>query len=217
MGTAVRGGWSTPPFSVSIGRIIKGAKFEDKSEATAFAVPIARVLKAEALKAAIAVFGADLKPFSNKAAKVRVYDEIEYEKPHAYGGGFKLHLFLKPGELWAIGEWGTYDHLIGMPKGYGSGRSTGGKAQLSAFGQIEAQRKRQRRIQTRADRAYKTVNGKKALKAPGYAHPVKGPIFVKGIKPRGAIKYAFKLVHAIEEETVNNAWQAYMTKQILKS
>jgi len=215
--TAVRGGWTTPPLKIRIGNIIKGAKFEDKSAATAFAVPIAKTLKAEALKAGIAVFGSDLRPFANKGVKVRVYDEIQYEQPTATGGGFNLWIFLKPGELWAIGEWGTYDHLIGMPKGYGSGRSTGGKAQLSAFGQLEAQRKRQRRIATRADRAYQTVNGKKALKAPGYAHPVKGPIFVKGIKPRGAIKYAFKLVGQKEYEVVNDAWQKYMVKEILKS
>jgi len=215
--TAVRGGWTTPPLQVKIGNIIKGAKFEDKSAATAFAVPIARVLKAEAIKAGIAVFGADLKPFSNKAVKVRAYDEIEYEKPTATGGGFNLYIFLKPGELWAIGQWGTYDHLIGMPKGYGSGRKTGGKAQLSAFGQLEAQRKRQRKIEKRSDRAYQTVNGKKALKAPGYAHPVKGPIFVKGMPPRGAIKYAFKLVREIQTEVVGDAWQKYIVKEIMKS
>jgi hypothetical protein len=214
---AVRGGWTTPPLQVKIGNIIKGAKFEDKSAATAFAVPIARVLKAEALKAGIAVFGADLKPFSNKAVKVRVFDEIEYEKPTATGGGFNLYIFLKPGELWAIGQWGTYDHLIGMPKGYGSGRRTGGKAQLSAFGQLEAQRKRQRKIEKRSDRAYQTVNGKKALKAPGYAHPVKGPIFVKGMPPRGAIKYAFKRVRDVQNFHVNYAWTQYITKTILKS
>ena len=214
---AVRGGWTTPPLQVKIGNIIKGAKFEDKSAATAFAVPIARVLKAEAIKAGIAVFGADLKPFANKAVKVRAYDEIEYEKPTATGGGFNLYIFLKPGELWAIGQWGTYDHLIGMPKGYGSGRKTGGKAQLSAFGQLEAQRKRQRKIEKRSDRAYQTVNGKKALKAPGYAHPVKGPIFVKGMPPRGAIKYAFKLVREIQTEVVGDAWQKYIVKEIMKS
>lgn len=214
---AVRGGWTTPPLQVKIGNIIKGAKFEDKSAATAFAVPIARALKAEALKAGIAVFGADLKPFSNKAVKVRVFDEIEYEQPTATGGGFNLYIFLKPGELWAIGQWGTYDHLIGMPKGYGSGRKTGGKAQLSAFGQLEAQRKRQRKIEKRSDRAYQTVNGKKALKAPGYAHPVKGPIFVKGMPPRGAIKYAFKRVRDVQNFHVNYAWTQYITKTILKS
>ena len=215
--TAVRGGWTTPPLKVRIGNMIKGAKFEDKSAATEFAIPIAKALKGQALKAGYAVFGSDLKPFANKGVKVRVYDEIQYEQPTATGGGFNIWIFLKPGELWAIGEWGTYDHLIGMPKGYGSGRSTGGKAQLSAFGQLEAQRKRQRRIATRADRAYQTVNGKKALKAPGYAHPVKGPIFVKGIKPRGAIKYAFKLVHDAEQFHVNYAWTQYMKKTILKS
>lgn len=215
--TAVRGGWSTPPLQVKIGNIIKGAQLKDKSDATAFAVPIAKVLKAEALKAGIAVFGGDLKPFSNKSVKVRVFDEVEYEKPTATGGGFNLWIYLKPGELWAIGQWGTYDHLIGMPKGYGSGRSTGGKAQLSAFGALEAQRKRQRRIQSRSDRAYQTTNGKKALKAPGYAHPVKGPIFVKGMPPRGAIGYAFKLVRQKQTEVVSDAWTKYMTKTILES
>lgn len=214
---AVRGGWTTPPLQVKIGNIIKGAKLENKSDAVAFAVPIAKVLKAEAVKAGVAVFGADLKPFANKGVKVRAYDEIEYEKPHAYGGGFNLHIFLKPGELWAIGEWGTYDHLIGMPKGYGSGRKTGGNSQLSAFGKLEAQRKRQRTLTNRAARPYETVNGKKALKAPGYGHPVKGPIFVKGMPPRGAIKYAFKLVRQKQDEVVNDAWRYYMVKQILKS
>lgn len=215
--TAVKGGWTTPPLQVKIGNIIKGAKFEDKSAATAFAVPIARALKAEAIKAGIAVFGADLKPFSNKAVKVRAFDEIEYEKPTATGGGFNLYIFLKPGELWAIGQWGTYDHLIGMPKGYGSGRKTGGKAQLSAFGQLEAQRKRQSKLSKRSSRPYETINGKKALKAPGYAHPVKGPIFVKGMPPRGAIKYAFKRVRDVQNFHVNYAWTQYITKTILKS
>lgn len=213
---AVRGGWTTPPLQVKIGNILKGAKFEDKSAATAFAVPIARTLKAEVLIAAIAVFGADLKPFANKGVKVRAYDEIEYEKPTATGGGFNLYIFLKPGELWAIGQWGTYDHLIGMPKGYGSGRRTG-NAQLSAFGQLEAQRKRQRKIEKRSDRAYQTVNGKKALKAPGYAHPVKGPIFVKGMPAHGLIKYAFKRVRDVQNKVVNDAWTQYMTKEIMKS
>ena len=61
--TAVRGGWTTPPLKIRIGNIIKGAKFEDKSAATAFAVPIAKALKAEALKAGIAEVAFDRSGF----------------------------------------------------------------------------------------------------------------------------------------------------------
>ena len=205
--TAVRGGYTTQPLSVSIGRMINGAKLANTAEAERFALKVAKPLKAEALKAAAKVFGSDLKPFKNRNVRARVFDEIIYTKPTASQfSGFKLIIFLKPAEIWAVGEWGTYDHLVGMPKGYGAGRSMNNG--YTSFGQLNATAKR--------------VSKKKKAKpvflnAPGYMHPVRGPIVVKGIEGRGAIKYAFKLVRQAETEVVSTAWRNYMSDIIRKS
>lgn len=211
MAAAVRGGWTTPPYSVRIGNLIKGAQLADRAEAERFAIRCAKPLKAEAMKAAAKVFGTDLKPFKNKGLKARTYDEIIYAPPTATGGGFLLKIYLRPGEAWAIGEWGTYDHLVGVPRGI-SGRSRAGRRgatqNLSAFGEISLAAKRSNKANKRS-----TVY----LKAPGYAHPVRGPIVVKGMPPRGAIKYAWKLMSAKREEVVRSEWDRYVANILRKS
>lgn len=205
MSAAVRGGWKTPPFSVRLGNLIQGAQLANRAEAEKFAIACAKPLKAEAMKAVAKVYGPDLRPFKDKKVKARAYDEIEYAPPTATGGGFKLHIFLKPGEIWAVGEWGTYDHLIGMPKGSSGAKAKRSNSNLSAFGQLQQAAKVKKKKQTPV-----------FIKAPGYAHPVRGPIVVRGMPPRGLIKYAFKLMRSAQGEVVSREWDRYISAQVRK-
>lgn len=201
--SAAVGGW-TAPISVFVARLVDDMEFRDRAEADRFAIAIARPLKKEALQAAREVFGPDLKPFRNKGLKARVWDEVEHAPPSIGGGRFILHLYLKPAEAWAVGEYGTRDHLIGMPAGSGSRRASG-PSNRTAFGELTATAKRVGR-----QRKIRPV----FLRAPGYMHPVRGPIVVKGTPPKGLIRYAFKRVRNAQQEIVATEWRRYVTQSI---
>jgi hypothetical protein len=177
--------------------------FENRQESDRFAIAIAKPLKGEALAAARVVFGNDLKPFSNRPVKARVFDEIDYG-PGSADNRFILHIFLRPAEIWGLGEYGTYDHIVGMPGGV-KGRRQQSSARLSSFGKLEQTRKR-----LRTNRKTTPV----FLKAPGYAHPVRGPIFVKGIPGKGLIRYAFKRVREAQGTVVAAEWDRYVARAV---
>lgn len=197
------GDWGGTRVSIFASRLVKELSFENRSEAERFAISIVRPLKIEALQAAREIFGSDLKPFKNKGLKARVFDEIEFGPDGS--NRFILNIYLKPAEAWAIGEYGTRDHLIGLPRGYPTGRTSSGNR--NAFGQLvnTAQRIKRTEAQKKKDRPV-------ILKAPGYAHPVRGPIVVKGIAGRGAIRYAFKRVREKQTEVVAREWVKYVGK-----
>ena len=194
------------PVSIFAARLVQEMSFENRADADRFAISIARPLKAEALIAARYAFGNDLKPFSNRNVRARVFDEIDYG-PGTSSHRFILHILLKPSEIWGVGEYGTYDHIIGVPGGI-KGRRKQDTTGLSAFGQLEANRKR---LKT------KTKVRPVFIKAPGYAHPVRGPIFVKGIPGKGAIKYAFMRVRRVQQQVVSDQWDNFVAGAVRRA
>lgn len=201
-------GWDNTRLSVFASRLVKELSFENREQSDRFAIAIARPLKAEALKAAKYAFGDDLKPFKNKGVKARAYDVIEYDPRGgaSVGNRFILNIYLRPAEIWAIGEWGTADHLVGLPRNYPSGRRT--SSNRTPFGQL---------VQTAA-RVKKQDKAKKDkpvfLKAEGYKHPVRGPIVVRGVEAKGTIRYAFKLVNEAKGEIVYREWVKFLGKAV---
>jgi hypothetical protein len=201
-------GWDNTRISVFASRLVKELSFENRAESDRFAIAIAKPLKAEALKAAKYAFGEDLKPFKNRAVKARVFDVIEYDPRGGTGVGnrFILNIFLRPAEIWAVGEWGTSDHLVGLPRGYPAGRRT--SSDRTPFGQL---------VQT-ASRVKRQDKAKKDkpvfLKAEGYKHPVRGPIVVRGVEAKGTIRYAFKLVNEAKAEIVYREWVKFVSKAV---
>lgn len=199
------GEWDGVPISIFASRLVKELSFENRDEANRFSIAIAKPLKAEALTAARIVLGNDLKPFKNKGLKARVWDEIEFGPDGS--NRFILNINLVPTEAWAVGEYGTADHLIGLPRGYPKGRSSSGNR--NAFGQLVNTAKRVQRQET-AKKKDRPV----FLKAPGYAHPVRGPIVVRGVPGRGLIRYAFKRVRSIQDRVVYGEWVKFVGKAV---
>lgn len=184
MAAAVRGGWTGTLVSTRVGAMLTAARFEDKTRAEKFGHDVAKPLKAELAAATVRKFGADRRPFKNKTVKANYGYEIETTP-------FAVVFELRPGPIWAFGEYGAAPHLIGAPRGARSG------ARIA-------------REQRRKD--YKTSGGKRAIKAPGYAHPVQGPIYHPGTKYWGAIAYAFKVVRDAQGDATATAWRTYMAR-----
>lgn len=200
------GQWDGVPVSIFASRLVKELSFQNRDEATRFAIGCAKPLKAEALQAARIVLGEDLKPFRNKGLRARVWDDIEFSPGSE--SRFILHIVLAPYEAWAVGEYGTADHLIGLPRSYPRGRSTGG-SDRTAFGQLVNTAARVKRNQT-ARKKERPVY----LRAPGYPHPVRGPIVVRGIPGRGLIRYAFKRVRTAQNKVVSYEWVKFVGKAV---
>lgn len=200
------GEWDGIPVSIFASRLVKELSFENRDEATRFAYGCAKPLKAEALQAARIVLGEDLKPFKNKGLKARVWDDVEFSPGSQ--SRFILHINLVPYEAWAIGEYGTADHLIGLPRSYPRGRSSGGNNR-NQFGQLVNTAKRIKRNET-ARKKERPVY----LHAPGYPHPVRGPIVVRGVPGRGLIRYAFKRVRTMQNQVVSNEWVKFVGKAV---
>lgn len=184
MAAATSGGWTGTLVSTRVGAMLHAARFEDKPRAEKFGHDVAKPLKAQLASATAKKFGADRRPFKNKSVKAGFGYEIETTP-------FAVVFELRPGPIWAFGEYGAKPHLIGAPKGARSGS------------QIARKQKRT---------GYKTSGGKKAIKAPGYAHPVQGPIYHPGTGYWGAIAYAFKVVRDAQEDATATAWRTYMVR-----
>jgi len=199
------GEWDGVPVSIFASRLVKELSFENRDEANRFSIAIAKPLKAEALTAARIVLGADLKPFKNKGLRARVWDEIEFGPDGS--NRFILNINLVPTEAWAVGEYGTADHLIGLPRNYPRGRASSGNR--NSFGQLVNTAKRVKRQET-AKKKERPV----FLKAPGYMHPVRGPIVVRGVPGRGLIRYAFKRVRSIQDRVVYGEWVKFVGKAV---
>lgn len=168
--------------------MLDAAKFKNTANAEKFGHEVARPLKSALAVATTRKFGQDRKPFKNKTVKAGYGYEIETTP-------FAVVFELRPGPIWAFGEYGAAPHLIGAPKGAKSGAQ----------------------IAKKKNKTYKTSGGKKAIHGKGYAHPVQGPIYHPGTRYWGAIAYAFKVVRDEQTTAVSNAWTDYILRAFQES
>lgn len=151
-------------------------------DAERFSRTVGPVLKREVAIAARAAFGSDLRPFARKGARAGFGYDLE-SAPR----GVRLVFKLRPAGVWAFGESGAGEHLVGGGRNFRRGASY--------------------RSSNRA-RAKNAGRNVRYVKGAGYAHPVQGPVLHPGTKGKGAIRYAFKRVRQAQRDAVADGIRA---------
>jgi hypothetical protein len=108
------------PLTARIDQYATALRLTGGSAAT-FERKVGPVLKKEVQIAAVAAFGADLKPFKNKGVKAGFGYDTE-----PVGNGVRIVLKLRPQGVWAFGEHGAAPHLIGGGRRKKGGSFKGG-------------------------------------------------------------------------------------------